>query len=94
MRHILNIQPGDTFDVFFPDGFKVEYHKNIFDGKIYTTEVKRMLVYYWDEDDHRIDDYYFFNEDDKIYFAKFWRLTSESRKKVVNFIKNNYKKTI
>ena len=84
--------PGDSINVFFPQGFKVAYTKTEFraDGSLGKVvryeELARMNAYYWDDDDHRTKDYYFYDAQGNR-FAKQYDLTDESLKKVWEFIK-------
>lgn len=103
MRSALNIYPGESVDVIFPEGFTVEYNKIVWEGNtpkriIGATVCTRMNAYYWDDDDHRCLDFYFYNDNEESkgslgfsHFAKFWDLTPESRNKVEEFVKSNYK---
>lgn len=89
---IAQMRPGDSIDVFFPQGFKVVYTKTEFraDGSlgkvVRSEELVRMNAYYWDDDDHRTKDYYFYDAQGQR-FAKMFDLTSDSREKVWNFIR-------
>lgn len=103
MRSVLNVYPGESVDVVFPEGFTVEYNKIVWEGNtpkriIGATVCTRMNAYYWDDDDHRCLDFYFYNDNEESkgplgvsHFAKFWDLTPESRNKVEEFVKSNYK---
>ena len=104
MRSVLNVHPGESVDVIFPEGFTVEYNKIVWDGMVprrtvaYATVCTRMNAYYWDDDDHRCLDFYFYNDNEETksplgvsHFAKLWDLTPESQKKVEEFVKANYK---
>lgn len=84
--------PGDSINVFFPQGFKVVYTKTEFRadgtlGKVVRSEdLARMNAWYWDEEDHCTLDYYFYDADNNR-FAKNNDLTDESREKVWEFLK-------
>ncbi len=98
MRQTLNLRPGDSVDIIFPEGFTVEYTKTekLSNGSwgpvIHSSICTRMNAYYWDEDDHYCVDYYFYNDNiDRRHFAKDYNLTQESFKKVSDFVKQNYK---
>lgn len=103
MRSVLNVHPGESVDVVFPEGFTVEYDKTVWEGNtpkriIFATVCTRMTAYYWDDDDHRCLDFYFYNDNEEpkelsgvSHFAKLWDLTEESQNKVEEFVKANYK---
>lgn len=99
MKYILDLCPGDSMDIRFPEGFTVDYETSILeDGefikKIETSVCTRMHAYFWDDDDHRCLDFYFYNDNisNSSWFAKQYYLTPESWKKVEEFVKDNYKK--
>lgn len=91
-EQIERMQPGDSINVFFPQGFNVVYTTTEFraDGSlgkvVRSEELARMNAYYWDEDDHCTKDYYFYDAQGNR-FAKMFDLTSDSREKVWNFIR-------
>lgn len=97
LNSILNVYPGDSLDIIFPDNFILDYVKTVMDENgdfiqcVFSTECVRMHTYYWDEDDHKCIDYYFYNNNDGNWFAKYYGLTDESRQKVYEYIKTNYK---
>lgn len=104
MRSVLNVYPGDSVDVLFPEGFELEYKRAVMDENgdviqcIFTSICTRMNAYYWDDDDHRCLDFYFYNDNEEAktplgvsHFAKLYDLTPESQKKVEEFVKANYK---
>lgn len=97
IKNILNVTPGDSIDIFFPGGLTIEYERRFWDGddfvtKTFSMSVNRMNAYYWDEDDHCILDIYFYEDDkDPYWVAKWWDLTEESQKKVLEFIQKNHK---
>ena len=98
MRSVLNVYPGESVDVCFPEGFTVDYETSItvngkFVEKIETSICTRMHAYYWDEDDHRCLDFYFHNDNipGNGWFCKMRHLTTESKKKVEEFVKSNYR---
>lgn len=100
MENLLNICPGDLVDVIFPEGFTLEYKETELteDRKlksvVRSSVCTRMVAYYWDDDDHRCLDFYFYNDNipNSNWFAKQYYLTPESRKKVEEFVRSNYKK--
>lgn len=99
MRATLNLYPGDSVDIHFPEGFTVDYETSVLDnGKfvknIETAVCTRMNAYYWDEDDHRCLDFYFHNDNipGKGWFCKERHLTQESYNKVSDYVRENYKK--
>ena len=105
MRSVLNVHPGDSVDVKFPEGFELEYKRAVMDENgdiiqcIFASICTRMNAYYWDNDDHRRLDFYFYNDNEESegilgvsHFAKFRDLTPDSRKKVEEFVRSNYKK--
>lgn len=95
MRTLIDIYPGDSIDIHFPEGFTLDYEKTMMDDngefvkRIFTSPCTRMNAYYWDEDDHRCLDFYFYNDNDdnSNWFAKQYYLTPESRKKVEDFLR-------
>lgn len=105
MRSVLNVHPGESVDVIFPEKFILDYEQTVMteDGEIikcvFSSPCTHMSAYYWDDDDHRCLDFYFYNDNEESkgplgvsYFAKLWDLTPESRNKVEKFVKANYKK--
>ena len=105
MRSVLNVYPGESVNVIFPEGFELEYKKAVMDENgnfiqcIFASICTRMRAYYWDDDDHRCLDFYFYNDNEESkgflgisHFCKFWDLTPESQKKVEEFVKANYKR--
>lgn len=90
MKDILNIEPGDMRNIFFPKDFTIDYQRFGSEPK-FNVPVRRMRVYYWDEDDHFGVDYYFYNDDSNGWFAKFYDLTKESKEKVRRFVQRMYK---
>ena len=103
MNSVLNVYPGESVDVLFPEGFTVEYNKVVWEGDtskriIFATVCTRMNAYYWDDDDHCCLDFYFYNDNEEAkgpfgisHFAKLYDLIPESRAKVEEFVKANYK---
>lgn len=89
---IAQMRPGDSIDVFFPQGFNVVYTRRerqsdgAWSDVEHSEELVRMNAYYWDDDDHRTKDYYFYDAQGNR-FAKMFDLTSDSREKVWNFIR-------
>ena len=96
IKNILKVTPGDSIDIFFPDGLAIEFERRFWDGddfviKTFPRSVIRMNAYYWDEDDHCILDLYFYDDSSPYWVAKWWDLTEESQKKVLEFIQKNHK---
>ena len=94
-EQINDMRRGDSLDVVFPEGFEISY-KLYTDNEPKTFICVSMNAYYWDEDDHRCLDKYFYGvkkEDDPFYnwTCKEHALTPESRKKLYNYLSNNYK---
>jgi hypothetical protein len=79
---------GDSYTVIFPENFELEY-KN-FQGELIKFTCSRMHAWYWDDDDHRCLDKYFYEVGGTGWVSKWWHLTEESRKKVQDFLENNY----
>jgi hypothetical protein len=97
IKNILKVTPGDSIDIFFPGGMEIKFERRFWKDdepaiSIFTSSVSRMCAYYWDEDDHCILDLYFYENDKDLYWvAKWWDLTEESQKKVLEFIQKNHK---
>lgn len=85
------MRPGDSVNVYFPQGLMVEYTRierlaNGSWGKVaHTAELARMNAWYWDEDDHCTKDYYYYDAQGK-QFAKNNDITEASRQKIWKFI--------
>ena len=96
MNPFYDLVPGDSMDVVFPKGFTIEFTKHVCDNGEWkdvtmAKECIRMHSWYWDDDDHRCLDHYFYAEGEDTWFAKMYYLTAESRKKVMQFVNENYK---
>lgn len=98
MRATLDLRPGDSVNVYFPEGFTIDYETSVLDNgkfvkKIETAVCTRMNAYYWDEDDHCCLDFYFHNDNipGKGWFCKIRHLTQESYNKVSKYVRENYK---
>ena len=94
---IYDVRPGDSLDIFFPEGFELSYVKHHFDkpDETITFICERLDVYYWDEDDHRCRDLYFYeaNKNDDPWHSwtcKKHSLTPESLRKLDEYLSINY----
>lgn len=95
-KQLSEMAPGDSVNVFFPQGFTVDYTRceKLADGswgkERHTAELARMNAWYWDEDDHCTIDHYYYDAEGKR-FAKNSDITEESRKKISQYI-HSYEK--
>ena len=94
---IRNVFPGESLDIFFPEGFELSYVRRHYDrpDETLTFICERLDVYYWDDDDHRCKDLYFYeanttNNPFHNWTCKEYSLTPESRRKLDEYLSNNY----
>lgn len=94
---VYDVFPGESLDIFFPEGFELSYVSHRWGEKdeVKTFICERVNVYYWDDDDHRCKDLYFYeantnNDPWHTWTCKEYSLTPESRKKLTDYLANNY----
>lgn len=91
---IYDMRRGDSLEVVFPEGFELSYTIGV-DKEVRTFICVNMHAYYWDEDDHCCLDKYFYGarKDEGIHnwTCKYYALTPESKKKLNDYLANNYK---
>ena len=100
-EQIKDVYPGESLDIFFPEGFELSYIFRRYGQKdeVKTFICEHMNVYYWDDDDHRCKDLYFYeanvnNNTFHNWTCKDYYLTPESRKKLDEYLANNYDRDV
>lgn len=83
---VLNVCPGDMFDIMFPDNFEIESHNGEFSRFKGKAKLNHICVYFWDEDDHYKCDFYLHFDGSENWNAKYDDLTEESAKKIYKYI--------
>lgn len=89
---ILNVCPGEMFDIDFPEGFEIESNNGYFSRFKGKANLKRICVYFWDEDDHYKCDFYLHFNDEGNWDAKYEDLNDESAKKIYKYIYETHNK--
>ena len=91
-RDILNVCPGEMFNIAFPDGFEIESHNGEFSRFKDKANLNHICVYFWNEDDHYKCDFYLHFNDEDDWDAKYEDLSDESAKKIYKYIYETHNK--